>query len=81
MIYRFVIISDETDNFRLQIAIDSTATFMDLRNIILDSTGYSKEQMDSFYVCDDEWNKEKEVTCMDMGTETDDFSTHFALKS
>lgn len=72
MIYRFVIISDEADNFRLQIAIDSTATFMDLRNIILESTGYSKEQMDSFYVCDDEWNKEKEVTCMDMGTETDE---------
>jgi hypothetical protein len=28
--------------------------------------------MDSFYICDDEWNKEKEVTCMDMGTDTDE---------
>jgi hypothetical protein len=72
MIYKFVIVSDEADNFKLQIAIDSTATFMQLRNIILDSAGYSKEQMDSFYICDDEWNKEKEVTCMDMGSDSDE---------
>lgn len=72
MIYKFVIVSDEADNFKLQIAIDSTATFMQLRNIILDSAGYGKDQMDSFYICDDEWAKEKEVTCMDMGTDTDE---------
>ena len=71
MIYRFVIVSDEADNFKLQIAIDSTATFMQLRNVILESAGYDKEQMDSFYICDDEWNKEKEVTCMDMGSDSD----------
>ena len=72
MIYRFVIVSDESDNFKLQIAIDSAATFMQLRNVILDSAGYGKEQMDSFYICDEEWNKEKEVTCMDMGTDSDE---------
>ena len=72
MIYRFVIVSDDIDNFKLQIAIDSTASFMQLRNVILDSVGYNKDQMDSFYICDDEWNKEKEVTCMDMGTDSDE---------
>ena len=72
MIYKFVIVSDEADNFKLQIAIDSTATFMQLRNIILDSAGYGKDQMYSFYICDDEWSKQKEVTCMDMGTESDE---------
>ena len=55
MIYKFVIVSDEADNFKLQIAIDSTATFMQLRNVILDSAGYGKDQMDSFYICDEEW--------------------------
>ena len=54
MIYRFVIVSDESDNFKLQIAIDSAATFMQLRNVILDSAGYGKEQMDSFYISDEE---------------------------
>ncbi len=72
MIYKFKIVSDEAENFKLQIAIDSTATFMQLRNIILESAGYSKDQMDSFYICDDEWHKEKEVTCMDMGSESDE---------
>ena len=72
MIYKFVIVSDEADNFKLQIAIDSTATFMQLRNIILESAGYSKDQMDSFYICDDEWTKQREVTCMDMGTDSDE---------
>ena len=72
MIYKFVIVSDEADNFKLQIAIDSTATFMQLRNVILDSAGYSKEQMDSFYICDEEWNKEKEITYMDMGSDSDE---------
>jgi len=72
MIYRFVIVSDEAENFKLVIAIDSTATFMQLRNIILDTAGYNKDQMDSFYICNDEWGKEKEVTCMDMGSDTDE---------
>ena len=72
MIYKFVIVSDEADNFKLQIAIDSSATFMQLRNIILDSVGYSKEQMDSFYIRDEEWSKEKEVTCIDMDTDSDE---------
>lgn len=72
MIFRFVIVSDEAENFKLQIAIDSAATFMQLRNVILDAAGYSKDQMDSFYLCDDEWNKVKEITCMDMGTDSDE---------
>ena len=72
MIYKFVIVSDDADNFKLQIVIDSTATFMQLRNIILDSIGYSKEQMDSFYICDEDWSKEKEVTCIDMDTDSDE---------
>ena len=72
MIYKFVIVSEEAENFKLQIAIDSSATFMQLRNVILDAAGYSKDQMDSFYICDEEWNKEREVTCMDMGSDSDE---------
>ena len=72
MIYKFVIVSDEAENFKLQIAIDSSATFMQLRNVILDAAGYSKEQMDSFYICDEDWSKEKEVTCIDMDTDSDE---------
>jgi len=71
MIYKFIVGSEEVENFKLEIAIDSTDTFMRLRNVILDAVGYSKDQMDSFYICDEDWVKEKEVTYMDMGTDSD----------
>jgi len=72
MIYRFAVGSEEAENFKLQIAIDSEDTFLRLRNVILEATGYDKQQMDSFYVCDEDWNKEKEVTYVDMGSDSDE---------
>ena len=72
MIYKFLVGSEEAENFKLDIGIDSSDTFMRLRNAILEAAGYSKDQMDSFYVCDDEWNKKQEVTSVDMDTESDE---------
>ena len=67
MIYNFRIVSDEVDNFRRDIQIDADATFLDLRNAIYDSLGYDKNQMCSFFICDDNWEKEREITLEDMG--------------
>lgn len=72
MIYKFLIGSEEAENFKLEIAIDSSDTFLRLRNTILDAAGYDKNQMDSFVICDDDWSKEKEVTYYDMDTDTDE---------
>ena len=66
MIYRFTIISDEVDNFIREIQIDPEATFYDLHEAILKSTGYTNDQMTSFFLCDDDWEKEKEVTLEEM---------------
>ena len=44
MVYRFTIISDEVDNFRREIQIDSEATFLDLHNAILKSAGYPNDR-------------------------------------
>ena len=71
MIYRFNIVSDEVNNFKRVIEIDSDATFFDLRNAILDSVDYTKDQMDSFFICDDDWSKRIEITLTDMGTDSD----------
>lgn len=71
MVYRFVLVSDEADNFSREIEIDSEATFLQLRNAILDSVGYSKDELDSFFLCDDEWQKEEEITLEDMDTSSD----------
>lgn len=72
MIYKFLVGSEEAENFKLEIAIDSEDTFLRLRNAILDASGYDKELMNSFYICDDDWHKEKEVTYIDMGSDSDE---------
>lgn len=71
MVYRFKLVSDEVDNFSREIEIDSDASFLQLRNAILDSVGYSKDELDSFFLCDDDWQKEEEITLEDMDTSSD----------
>lgn len=70
MIFNFRIVSDEVDNFRRDIQIDADATFLDLRNAIYDSVGYDKNQLCSFFLCDDNWEKHREITLEDMGLDS-----------
>jgi hypothetical protein len=67
MIYKFLILSDEESDFIREIKIDSEATFLDLHNAIIKSTGYSSDQMCSFFICDDDWERKTEITLVDMG--------------
>lgn len=67
MIFNFRVVSDEVDNFRRDIQIDADATFLDLRNAIYDSVGYDKNQMCSFFLCNNDWEREREITLEDMG--------------
>ena len=71
MIYRFTIISDEVDDFVREIQIDPEATFYDFHEAILKSVGYTDDQMTSFFICDDDWEREKEVTLEEMDTESE----------
>jgi hypothetical protein len=66
MIYRFLIFSDEADDFVREIKIDSEATFLDLHHAIIKSTGYASDQMCSFFICDDDWSRRMEITLIDM---------------
>jgi hypothetical protein len=66
MVYKFRILSDEVDNFVREIAIDSESTFLDLHNAILESVDFSKDQITSFFTCNDDWEKEKEITLIEM---------------
>jgi len=72
MVYRFTIISDEVDDFIREIQIDSEATFFEFHEAILKSCGYKDDQMTSFFLCDDGWEKEQEITLEDMGTSSDE---------
>lgn len=72
MIFNFRLVSDEVDNFKRKIEIDADDTFLDLRNAICDAVQYDRSEMCSFFLCDDSWEKEKEITLEDMGTDSDE---------
>lgn len=67
MIYRIKLISEEVDGFVREIKIDSEASFLDLNNIILKACGY-QDDMTSFFLCNDEWEREQQITREDMGS-------------
>lgn len=72
MIFNFRLVSDEVDNFKREIEIDADDTFLDLRNAICDAVQYDRSEMCSFFLCDDSWEKEKEITLEDMSTDSDE---------
>lgn len=69
MIYTFRLVSDEVDNFMREIQIDADMTFLNLRNAICEATGYDRGQMSSFFVCENGWEKSREITLEDMGSD------------
>lgn len=71
MVYNFRLVSDEVDNFKREIKIDADASFLDLKNAICDCVDYDKNEMCSFFICDRNWEKEKEITLEDMGSDSD----------
>ncbi len=71
MVYRFTILSDEVDEFLRVIDIDPDASFLELHNAILDSVKFEKDQITSFFTCNDSWEKEQEVTLIEMDTDSE----------
>lgn len=68
MIFRFLMLSDEVDDFRREIQISPDATFLDLHNAIISSVDYKAGEMASFFICSNNWEKEKEITLTEMDT-------------
>lgn len=74
MIFRFLLLSDEVEDFKREIQIDADATFFDLHKAIIKSVGYADGEMTSFFLCNDDWEKEKEITLVEMDTSSDEDS-------
>ena len=71
MIYKFTIISDEVDDFMREIKIDADAKFLDLHKLILQSCGYKDDQLTSFTICENGWEKGQEITLEEMDTSSE----------
>lgn len=74
MVFKFLMLSDEVDDFRREIQIDADATFFDLHKAIISSVNYQDGEMSSFFVCGDDWEKETEITLTEMDTSSDEDS-------
>ena len=72
MVYRFLLLSDEVDNFKREIQISSQATFLDFHNEILKCTGYDTNQLYSFFICGEDWSKQTEITLIEMDTSSEE---------
>ena len=68
MIYKITFSCDEVDGFRRVFEADSDASFLELHTAILKSMGFPDDQMTSFFMCNDRWEKEQEVTLIEMGS-------------
>jgi hypothetical protein len=74
MIYRFLLLSDEIDNFKREIQINSQSTFYDFHKAIIAATGYDEKQLYTFFICRDNWDKQTEVTQIEMDTSSEEDS-------
>lgn len=66
MIYHIRAISNESDDFLFDIAIDSGVTFQELHDFIQEKLDYDPSHLSSFFITDIDWNKEIEVVAIDM---------------
>jgi len=65
--YRFRLLFEEQDDFLRDIEIKPGQTFKDFHDIILKSVDIDGNELASFFICDPRWNKQKEITLIDMG--------------
>jgi hypothetical protein len=64
-------LSDENENFIRDIEIQATQTFQDFHDVISDCVRLNGNELASFHICDQKWQKMEEITLMDMGEDSE----------
>jgi len=83
--YKFRVYFDEVEDFVRDIEILSNDNFQSFHQVLYDSTNLKGNELASFFICDKKWNKQQEITLIDMNDESitetpeygddDDYST------
>ena len=66
MIYLFRILSDENPDFFRDLVAGGSDTFLAFHNTLQKELGYDATQLASFYITNENWEKEQEITLIDM---------------
>ena len=65
--YKFRLFFDDVEDFIRDYEILAEQTFKDLHDAIIQSiAGLDGQELASFYICDGRWEKQKEITLIDM---------------
>lgn len=65
-IYKFRMLSGENDEFVRDIEIQASQTFKHFHDMIDDCINMKGNELASFHICDQKWNKNTEITLIDM---------------
>ena len=60
---------EDQEDFLRDFDIKANQTFKDLYNVIHDSIKFNGKELSSFYICNQNWKKLKEITLIDMNDE------------
>lgn len=66
MILLFRIISNEDQNFYRDLVIDGSNTFLEFHHVLQENLGYDPTQLASFFITNEAWEKQHEITLIDM---------------
>ena len=71
MILLFRIISDENPDFLRDLVAGGSDTFLDFHRVLQKELGYDPSQLASFFITNQQWEKKKEITLIDMNQDPD----------
>ena len=71
MVYRFRIISGESREFAREMLISDEQSFLDFHQCLQKDLGYDPDQLSSFFITNACWEKELQITLIDMLDEGD----------
>ncbi|MDL2227520.1 hypothetical protein LJC30_01340 [Odoribacter sp. OttesenSCG-928-L07] len=82
--YKIRICSEENEDFLREIEILGDQNFLDLHDFIVEICDLNGNDLASFYTCDNDWNKQMEISLLDMSideknTNKDDDEEYLSL--
>ena len=69
MVYKFRILTDEDKEFARELLISDDDTFLDFHHCLQENLGYDPMQLASFFITNAAWEKQKQITLIDMQDE------------
>ncbi|HLN53079.1 MAG TPA: hypothetical protein VK212_05180 [Lentimicrobium sp.] len=70
-LYRFRLLAEEQEDFLRDYDILASQTFLEFHDLIKETVELKGNELASFFVCDRNWRKKKEITLLDMQAEED----------